>query len=111
MGPARRTAIPGDRRSSRLVAGRISARGQGAAARRAPMVASIPRHQGFPGQQSDSVSVARCRCGLPRAHAARSRRRRCRRASVLFFEDGSVLRDPDPRNVAERVRRSLSGRL
>jgi thioredoxin reductase (NADPH) len=27
---------------------------------------------------------------------------------VLFFEDGSVLRDPDPRNVAERLGRSLS---
>ena len=27
---------------------------------------------------------------------------------VLFFEDGSVLRDPDPRSVAERLGRSLS---
>jgi thioredoxin reductase (NADPH) len=27
---------------------------------------------------------------------------------VLFFEDGSVLRDPEPRNVAERLGRSLS---
>jgi thioredoxin reductase (NADPH) len=27
---------------------------------------------------------------------------------VLFFEDGSVLRDPDPRRVAERLGRSLS---
>ena len=30
---------------------------------------------------------------------------------ALFFEDGSVLRDPDPRQVAERLGRSLSAAL
>src|SRR5262249_10535567 len=30
---------------------------------------------------------------------------------VLLFEDGSVLRDPEPRQVAERLGRSLSAKL
>src|SRR4029453_14830053 len=30
---------------------------------------------------------------------------------ALFFEDGSVLRNPDPRDVAERLGRSLSAAL
>ena len=111
VGSARGTSVPGGRRSARRVAGRVSARGEGAAAGRTPVVAAIARDQGLPGEQSHSLSLARRRAGSGRARAARRGRRRAptsfRRCSS---KTESVLRNPEPRQVAERLGRSLVGR-
>ena len=84
--PPEERLFPCDRRSAGRMAGRVSAGGEGAAAGRASVVAAIACHQGFSGQQPDSVSLARrdARCG--RARAAGCGRGGRRRAS------GAVLR-------------------
>ncbi len=51
------------------LAGRISARSEGIEAGRPSVVAAIARDQGLPGEQSHSLSLARCRRGTrTRAH-------------------------------------------
>ena len=70
VGSARGTSLPGDRRSPRRLAGRVSARGEGTEAGRTPVVAPIARDQGLPGQQSHSLSLARRHAGPGRARAA-----------------------------------------
>ena len=90
VGSARGTPLPGDRRSARRLAGRVSARGEGTAAGRAPVVAPIARDQGLPGEQSHSVSLARRRAGPGRARAAGCGRSGRGRAS------GAVLRRRTP---------------
>ena len=83
LGSARGTPVPGRRRSARRVAGRVPARGEGAAAGRTPVVAAIARDQGLPGQQPHPLSLARrrarpgraARCWTRPASATRSFRR------------------------------------
>ncbi len=109
VGSARGTPLPGGRRSARRLAGRVSARGEGTAAGRTPVVAAIARDQGLPGEQSHSVSLARRRAGPGRARRCwrrpALRPTSCRRCSS---RTGAVLRNPEPRQVAERLGRSLS---
>ena len=109
--PPEECLFPVDRRSAGRLAGRVSSRGQGPAAGRAPVVAALARDQGLSRRQSDPVSLARR--GARPGHAQPARRGRDRRDELpaLFFEDGSVLRNPERREVAERLGRSLSAAL
>ena len=109
VGSARGTPLPGRRRSARRVAGRVPARGDGPAPDRTPVGDAIARDQGFPGEQSHPVSLARRRAGR-RTRGRCSRRRasaptRCRPCSS---RTGRVLSNPEPRQVAERLGRPLS---
>ena len=73
LGAAGRAAVSRHRRPARRLAGRISSGGKGSAAGGLPVVSPIARHQGFSGQQSDPLSLARCnprhgccvRCSMP----------------------------------------------
>ena len=84
--------------------------GKGSAAGGPSVVSPIARHQGFSGEQSDPLSLARCnpRRGMLRAllDAAGVG---VDELPALFFDDGSpVLRNPDPRQVAERLGKPLT---
>ena len=112
VGSARGMPLPGDRRSARRLAGRVSPGGEGTEAGRTPVVAAIARDQGLPCGQSHPLSLARRRaesgarrsCSTPPESAPSE-------LPALFFEDGSALRNPEPRQVAERLGRSLSAAL
>ena len=67
--PPEECLYPGGGRSARCLAGRIAARSQRAAPRRASVVAAVARDQGLPREQSDPVPLAR--------HRTRGRRRAC----------------------------------
>ena len=81
VGSARGAPVPGRRRSARLLAGRVSAGGDRAAAGRSPVVAAVACDQGLPGEQSHSVSLARHRAQCGRARPAGRGRRARGRAS------------------------------
>ena len=98
VGSARGAAVPGGRRSARRLAGRVSARSEGTAAGRPSVVAAVARDQGFSGEQSDSLSLARRRRGTRtrarcwmRLGSAPTSFRRC------SSKTDRVLRNPEPR--------------
>ena len=98
VGSAGGAAVSRDRRSARRLAGGVSARGEGAAAGRPPVVAAIARDQGLPRRQPDSVPLA------GRGRAIRTPQACWTPPAIepdelpaLFFEDGTVLRNPEPR--------------
>ena len=112
LGSAGGMPVPGDRRSARRLAGGVSARGEGAAAGRTSVVAAVARDQGLSRRQSDPVSLARRRARARTRRACSTRPASARdELPALFFEDGSALRNPEPRQVAERLGRSLSAAL
>ena len=89
LGSAGGTSLSRDRRSARCLAGRISARSERTAAGGAPVVAAIACHQGFSGQQSDSLSLARCRRATPDARALLDAAGvGAEELPALFFDDG-----------------------
>ena len=85
VGSARGMPLPGDRRSAGRLAGRVSTRSEGIAAGRPSVVAAVARDQGFPGEQSHSLSLARGHAGPGRARAIGRGRGRRRRASGAFL--------------------------